>query len=227
MVKPFEDASVVGVQGAYRSSQTEWMARFSQIEIEDRYRRMSRSESIDFIGTYAAAYRRDVFFRHGLFDTRFVMASGEDADFSFRLAGRGMRMVFQPEAIVYHRHPTTLSRYLRQKYWRAYWRNLIYRKHFSKVWKDSYTPFSLKVQTIFGLIFPFSFLGLCVGFPWNTLPLIMAAGIFIASLPFTFYVGKKDPSMVLWIPMILLLRTVVLSAGTAHGAIKGLWLKGD
>jgi glycosyltransferase involved in cell wall biosynthesis len=227
MTAPFEDPAVVGVQGAYRCDQTEWVARFSQLEIEERYSRMKRAQTIDFIGTYAAAYRRNVFNEQGRFDTRFTMASGEDADFSFRLANQGLRLVFNPEAIVYHKHPPTLGHYLRQKYWRAYWRNLIYRRHISKMWKDSYTPNALKIQTLLGLVFPFSLIGLFLPSPWDWLPLIVLAGIVLLSAPFTWWVARHNTRIAIGTPFLLVLRTFVLSAGTAHGFIKGLWVRRD
>ncbi|MCG3199607.1 MAG: hypothetical protein GHCLOJNM_04131 [bacterium] len=227
MLAPFEDPGVVGVQGAYRCDQEEWIARFSQLEIEERYRRMLRADSIDFIGTYAAAYRRTVFQEQGAFDTRFPMASGEDADFSFRLSDRGLRMVFNPEAVVYHVHPTTLGKYLRQKYWRAYWRNLIYRRHLSKMWKDSYTPNTLKLQTLLGLVFPASLAGLFVGLPWSFAPVLTLLAILLLSVPFTCWVARHSLPLALVTPLVLFLRTFVLAAGTAHGAIKGLWVKKD
>ncbi|MBC8228413.1 glycosyltransferase family 2 protein, partial [bacterium] len=37
MLKPFNDTEVVGVQGAYKTKQKEVVARFAQIEIEERY----------------------------------------------------------------------------------------------------------------------------------------------------------------------------------------------
>lgn len=227
MVLPFQDPAVVGAQGAYQCDQPEWIARFSQLEIEERYARMTREDGIDFIGTYAAAYRREVFNEQGRFDTRFTMASGEDADFSFRLADQGLRMVFQPDAVVYHKHPETVSRYLKQKYWRAYWRNLIYRRHPAKMWKDSYTPTTLKFQTVLGLLFPFSLFGLVAGGSWSLLPLAVLGAIFVCSLPFTLWVFKKDAGIGMRTPFLLFLRTFALSAGTAHGFVRGLWVRGD
>jgi cellulose synthase/poly-beta-1,6-N-acetylglucosamine synthase-like glycosyltransferase len=227
MADPFSDPRVVGVQGAYRCNQKEWIARFSQLEIEERYSRMRRTQTIDFIGTYAAAYRRDVFNEQGCFDTRFTMASGEDADFSFRLASRGLRLVFEPSAVVYHRHPTTLGRYLRQKYWRAYWRNLIYRRHFAKMWKDSYTPHTLKLQTGLGLVFPVSLAGIPFGPPWNLAPLVVLAAVVLLSLPFTLWTFRKNVSVACGAPFVLFLRTFALAAGAAHGFVRGLWVRKD
>src|SRR3989338_3559313 len=49
MVMPFNDEKVAGVQGAYRTKQRSLIARFVQIEIEDRYRKMLSSKAIDWI----------------------------------------------------------------------------------------------------------------------------------------------------------------------------------
>lgn len=227
MVKAFDDPQVVGVQGAYRCDQPELIAQFCQLEIEDRYNRMKQAEHIDFIGTYAAAYRRTVFFQQGSFDTRYPMASGEDADFSFRLASRGYCMVFRPEAVVCHRHPTSLPAYLRQKYWRAYWRNLIYRHHFSKMWKDSYTPQTLKLQTVLGILFPLSTIGWLVGGWWAWVPLVVLIGILVLCMPFTLWTMRRSLMIGLVTPLLLFLRTIVFALGTIHGVAKGLWMRVD
>ncbi len=225
MTAPFADPAVVGVQGAYRCTQKEWIARFSQLEIEDRYERMKKSASVDFIGTYSAAYRRSIFTANGGFDSRFPMASGEDADFSFRLASLGLRLVFEPGAVVIHAHPNTLRRYLRQKYWRAYWRNLIYRRYFSKIWRDSYTPNTLKVQTGLGVFFPISLAALAFPSPVSLLPGVILVGILLLTVPFTLWAAKRSPSIAVGAPLILLLRTFALAAGAVHGFVKGLWVK--
>ncbi|MCA9449876.1 MAG: glycosyltransferase, partial [Candidatus Omnitrophica bacterium] len=228
MLEPFaRDGSVIGVQGAYLSNQTAAMARFGQIEIEDRYRRMKKTPYIDFIGTYAAGYRKEVFFENGKFDDRFPIASGEDADLSFRLASKNLRMVFQPDAVVYHRHPDSLFRYLKVKFWRAYWRNLLYRRHSSRMFKDSYTPQALKFQTLLGLLFPLSFLGYFVVPMWYLAPIILVVLILLFSLPFTLWVMRRDLLLGLATPLILFLRTFAFAAGAARGLLKGLWLNED
>src|SRR5215212_4972938 len=51
---------VVGVKGAYRTRQRALVARFVQLEYQDKYDRMAREPQIDFIDTYAAGYRRDI-----------------------------------------------------------------------------------------------------------------------------------------------------------------------
>ena len=57
-----------------------------------------RRTQIDFIDTYSAGYRREIFLENGGFDPIFTTASVEDQEFSFRLAQKGYRLVFVPGA---------------------------------------------------------------------------------------------------------------------------------
>jgi glycosyltransferase involved in cell wall biosynthesis len=75
MAAPFADPDVAGAKGVYQTAQMEPVARFVQVEYEDRYDRMRGQSHIDFIDTYAAAYRRDIFLEAGGFDTTFRTAS--------------------------------------------------------------------------------------------------------------------------------------------------------
>ena len=78
MLEPFEDPDVVGTKGVYRTRQKSLVARFVQIEYEDKYRLMARLPDIDFIDTYSAAFRRNRFLEMGGYDTSFPLACAED-----------------------------------------------------------------------------------------------------------------------------------------------------
>ena len=145
MLKPFEtDPAVVGVKGAYLSRQSEVVARFTQLEVEERYDRMAQQPQINFIDTYAAGYRRDVFLANGGFDTS--LPEVEDQDLSYRLAAKGYRMVFAPHARVYHRHATEASHYFRRKFAIGKWRAMLMHRHPERIVTDSRTPPTLKLQ---------------------------------------------------------------------------------
>ncbi len=124
MLEPFQDPEVIGVKGVYRTRQKSVVARFVQIEYEDRYRLMAGLPCIDFIDTYSAAFRRDRFLEMNGYDTSFPVACAEDIELSYRMSARGWKMKFVPGAIVYHTHPDTLWRYLKKKYKFAFWRVL-------------------------------------------------------------------------------------------------------
>ena len=227
MLKPFNDAEVVGVQGAYKTRQKEVVARFAQIEIEERYWKMSRNERVDFIGSYSAAYRKKEFEEHGGFDTRFPIASGEDADLSYTMSNAGHKLVFNPNAIVYHQHPQTLKKYFRQKFGRAYWRNLLYKKNMGKMIKDSYTPQLLKIQM--GLLSLVAFL-LLIG-ALTTSRLVLGIGVCgipllgASYIPFMIQAIKKDLFIGLISPFLLTVRSFALLCGLGIGFIKEVWLK--
>lgn len=216
MLKPFSDKKISGVQGAYSTEQNSLIARFAQCEISERYAWMKSFKYIDFIGTYSAAYRKKDFLDAGGFDESFPIASGEDPEFSFRLAERGKKLVFNPDAVVYHAHPNTLKKYLRQKFWRAYWRVRVYKKHPKKVVRESYTPQIIKAQIVLFYLFLISLILLPV---FNTL--LIAAALFIilvlSTLQETLSFCRRDRAAGIIAPVIILLRTVVFSAGLVFG----------
>lgn len=221
LLKPFDEKDVVGVQGAYKTKQREFMARFAQLEIDERYERMRKAKNLDWVGSYSAAYRREIFSGGACYDESFPTASGEDPELSFRLAERGCRLVFQPGAVVYHRHPETLLKYLRSKFYRAYWRVSLYGKHKGKIIRDSYTPQVLKLQIALFYLF---FATLVGGF---FCPPLFFASVFIwgvglaTTLHFSIFVLERDLPVALAAPFIIMFRSAVFGAGLMAGAIKG------
>lgn len=146
MSAPFADPTVAGAKGEYRTRQRELIARFVQQEYQDRYDRMAGRSQIDFVDTYSAAYRRDVFLAAGGFDSTFPTASVEDQEFSFRLTEQGHRLVYVPGAIVYHQHDRDLVQYVRRKYWIGFWKAVVMRRYPAKLVRDAHTPQTLKAQ---------------------------------------------------------------------------------
>jgi GT2 family glycosyltransferase len=191
MTAPFyRDARVVGVKGVYRTRQSELAARFVQLEYQDKYDKMRGTETIDFIDTYSAGYRRNVFLEFGGFDCRFPVACAEDVELSFRMAKRGYRMVFAEGAHVYHRHPSTWQDYVRKKYKFAYWRAVAARLHPSKALKDSHTPIAQRLQL---LLVPAGLL-MCAGIPLSPVfGWVGVGGLFVASLSMMPFIYKSMP----------------------------------
>ena len=218
MAKPFKDPGIAGVQGAYKTAQTSLIGRFSQIEIEDRYERLKNQESIDWVGTYSAAYRRGVLGKG--FDESFPTASGEDPELSFRVAKEN-KIVFNPDAIVFHTHTDTLGKYLKTKFFRAYWRVPLYKKHKGKIAKDSYTPQLLKAQI--GLFYLF-FISLIVSVflePVFLLSVLLYIIFVLATIPFSASVFKKNKGLGIAAVGILQLRSIVFGLGMAEGLVRG------
>ncbi len=223
ILRPFADAGVTGVQGAYRTRQQGITPRFAQAEFEDRYAFASRFPCLDLVATYAAAFRRDVFLATGGFDEAFPVANNEDTEFSYRLHQAGHRLVFAPGAVVFHRHPPTLRRYLRIKFWRAYWRLAACRRHPAKAVRDCYTPGVVRLQTALGGLCG---LGLAMA-PFSPVGAAVAgaatAGILASSVPFAVFAGKRDPVVGLAAPGIVLLRSLAFAAGAVFALADGAW----
>jgi cellulose synthase/poly-beta-1,6-N-acetylglucosamine synthase-like glycosyltransferase len=220
MSAPFEDDRVAGVKGAYYSQQTQLVARFVQLEYEDKYDRMKQEPNIDFIDTYSAGYRKDVFLANGGFDNTYPTSCVEDQEFSFRLAKKGHKMVFVPEARVFHmKHAETLGEFIRKKSKIGYWKVRVHTRHPDKIVRDSHTPPELKLQIL--LVF-FILVSIILSLRFSFfLPLSFLLGlIFLAStLPFTIKAWKKDRQAAVISPILLLVRAAALGTGFGLGLI--------
>ncbi len=217
MTAPFADAEVVGVKGAYRSRQTAAMARFVQQEYEDRYDRMARFPQIDFIDTYSAAYRRQVFLDNGGFDAIFATASVEDQEFSFRLAQKGYKMIFAPDARVEHLHNETLRAYARRKFYIGYYKALLAQWLPERLLGDTHTPPVLKMQLLL-LALSLGLMAPALLWTWaRPLPLLGLIAFYLSALPFLAKIGRRAPAILLPALLYLPLRALALGAGFAAG----------
>jgi len=219
LTAPFSSPDIVAAKGAYRTDQRSHVARFVQQEYESKYARLAQQRFIDFIDTYSAAYRRDVFLENGGFDTAFPVPSVEDQEFSFRLARKGYRMVFVPRAIVFHQHDQNWVEYAKRKYNIGYWKAFMLRWLPEKFLSDSHTPASLRWQI--GLLGAAGILAL-LGLIWP-LPGWIALGslilFYLSGLPLFQQIHRND-SGVLWMaPILLILRAFALGAGLLAGFV--------
>jgi glycosyltransferase involved in cell wall biosynthesis len=217
MVAPFADAEVAGVKGAYCTRQRSLVARFAQAEYEEKYRRLARMEQIDFVDTYAAAYRRDLFWALGGFDPHFLL--DEDQEFSFRVAKTGAKLVFAPDALVYHHHQETAWGYARRKLGLGRWKVEVHARYPAKALRDSYTPWSQKIQIA---LVPLT-LALVVGAARGRLYRRAAAGLaslgLVTTLPLAYTARRQGWAVAAVSPFLALVRAVALALGLARGLL--------
>jgi glycosyltransferase involved in cell wall biosynthesis len=219
MLAPFHDPDVVGAKGVYRTHQKSIVARFVQVEYEDKYRLMKGLTSIDFIDTYSAGFVRERFLEMTGYDTSFPVACAEDVELSYRMSARGWTMKFAPSAIVFHTHPDTLSRYLKKKYKFAFWRVLAVRKNPSKGVKDSHTPQMMKLQLLFA---PALLLAIVLDVtvrPTVPFTALVLVGFLLSTVPFALRAFAKDPVVGLLSPFLLAARACAQVAGVLAGLI--------
>ncbi|MEW6600142.1 MAG: glycosyltransferase [Nitrospirota bacterium] len=220
MLRPFHaNRDVVGVKGAYKTRQKEITARFVQLEYEDKYSYMLRDKFIDFIDTYSAGFIKDIFLEMKGYDTSFPVACAEDVELSYRMSNKGHKMVFNPDAVVYHTHPDSLPGYLKKKYKFAYWRMLALKKNPDKALKDSHTPQTMKIQLLFPpLIIASSIAAVLSGFFLFAALLLMTV-FLMTTLSFTLKALKKDALVGLLSPALLFLRASAQFSGVLAGML--------
>lgn len=236
MLKPFDDPNVIGAKGVYLTQQKELLARFAQKEFEERYRVLAQHKYIDFVDSYSAAFRKKEFLNVGGFDTQFSVANNEDVELSYKLAGKGYKMVFVPDAVVYHTHSSNFFSYLRVKFSRAYWRMLVYKRFPNKVMRDTYTPLTLKIEFFLTLFMFISFLGMvaksiAISYPhthlaqvildmyFGTATVIFLGSLFLCTFPLSLRIMKEDLAVGTVAPFILIGRSIVFVLGTISGIL--------
>ncbi len=223
--RPFADPDVIGCKGTYATRQRQLVARFVQLEYEDKYDRLRPQATIDFIDTYSCAYRRAVLLANGGFDEsiRYV----EDQELSFRLAARGYKMVFQEAAVVDHLHSATLPAYLRKKANIGLWKMRIIRRFPDRAVRDSHTPQVIKVQMGLAGLLLAALAAAAVGMLisrtaaiWLLTGAAALALLFLATtLPFARKAWGKDRAVALVAPGLLFGRAVALGWGTLRGIL--------
>ena len=218
LTAPLVNKSVVGVKGAYESLDNGWMARFIQLEHEMKYERLQGRPAIDFVDMYSAAYRRQVLLANDGFDERFGRL--EEQELSYRLAGRGYRLVFQREALVRHQHDTAIWAYASWKATVGYWKAQVNRHHPDRAVSDSYTPQTLRLQigslfvaVLSALLLPFN--------QYFLIGILVAMIMFVATMiPFISFAWPKDRSVAVIAVPLLAVRALALATGYAWGILR-------
>ena len=218
LARALDAGGASGAKGVYRTRQTSAVARFVQQEYQDRYDRMSAQPAIDFVDTYSAAYRREVFEAAGGFDPALIV--NEDQDLSFRLASQDKHLVFAPQAVVYHRHVTSAWKYLRRKFLIGYWKARVLQRHPDKALRDSHTPQVIKFQIgALGLALPLSLAALFAPGLFSPALLLWLA-LLLSMLPFLAKIARRDPAIVPIAPALIGLRALGLGLGLLAGLLR-------
>lgn len=117
LVRAFADERVGGVEGeTVDYLPTTRVERYIARRRPFSYEARRFNPLAPFVITANVAFRRDVFDRIGLFDTRFAGAGGEDIDFTWRFVGETeLALRHSPRAIVFHRNRATAWPYFQQQ----------------------------------------------------------------------------------------------------------------
>jgi lipopolysaccharide/colanic/teichoic acid biosynthesis glycosyltransferase/glycosyltransferase involved in cell wall biosynthesis len=218
LTHPFDEPEIVGVKGAYRTHQTDLVPRFVQLEYEYKDARMRDLPSIDFIDTFSAAYRKDVFMQNNGFDESFKHPAVEDIEFSFRLARKGYHMAFEPDATVFHQHDRNLAEYLHRKYKIGFWGAHMLHWTAEKLISDARTAFTQRLEivllAILLVILPF----IAIWPFYASLALLAALAFFLLiTSPFQAFIAKRDPQVLSIATGMLIARAGALGVGLLKG----------
>lgn len=139
-------------------------------ELSNRYARLPKE--VNRLATMNLLLKKKVLEEMGGFDEK--LPTQYDTDLGYRITNAGYKIIFDPSALCYHFHRSTLSRYFMQqyKYGQNTWK--LYRKHPSLTKGDPITDWGMNIQPILlialvaslivSLIQPFILMGLVLFF---------------------------------------------------------------
>jgi glycosyltransferase involved in cell wall biosynthesis len=216
MVRPLT-GDVAGCNSGYQTKNSESIvARYVGYEIARRHERLNKN-NIDTVGSYSASFIKEIFLQAGGFDAGYRTASGEDFDLSFNIHKLGYRLVFTDKTFVFHYHPDTLYKFLKQQFYRGYWRVPLYTMNKEKIYRgDSYTGFEPQIQLILSL--------LCVlAIPLTVLNvwfLLIPLLLFISNLPLGIWTFNRERAFFIIAPVIACMRSLAGTFGALYYFIR-------
>lgn len=218
IIAHYNDATIGAVGGSYGiANPGQLLADCVYQEIIARHRRMPCSPRA--LGSYNLSVRRDILVRVNGFDESYRMASGEDNDLSYNIRKAGFQLVFEPQALVSHYHPSRLNSYLRSQFWHGFWRVRLYRAHPDMSGGDDYSGVVDYLQPVIAL--------LVIGMlPWwwlsfvRTISAILLCLEMVLPLPIFWAVYRRSRRMrhAFLIP-VTFLRSFSRGLGMAFGIV--------
>jgi len=224
LVAGFSTPEVGGVGGHIRTWNTaNPLARCIGYELEGRYSKMP--ENILRISTSNLAVRREVLMRVGGIDEN--LPTGYDAKLGLDINALGLRLRFNPRAIVYHYHRPTLREYYGQQKTYALHDVRLYTKGFPAR-ADNVTSLYMLLELVGWLLVPALGIGAAASAALQIAPvkfiafysLVVLVGILLAGLATRgTYVAltKKDPYALLYYPAMLATRSFAWIVGGLQG----------
>ncbi len=186
------------------------LARCIHREILFRHRRMPDFPRV--FGSYNVAIRKDIFMRIGGFDPSYREASGEDNDLSYEILRAGRKIAFERKALVDHRHPERLGRYLREQFRHGFWRARMYLRHPRMSGGDDYTFWKDIVEV------PLAFFAVPAIFGSGPVFGVVLSILLTLELFFSIRIGGP-PLEILFYAGVMTLRAFSRAAGFLAGSI--------
>jgi len=212
--------AIVGCNCGYKVRNTDSLiARYVDYEIARRHEKMI-GKNMDTMGSYSASFLKSVFTKVGGFDTGYASANAEDFDLAFNLRRMGYSLLFTGETLVYHYHPTTLGKYLKQQYGRGYWRVRLYLRNRDRIMTgDDYTGHEAQLQFILSNCALLSLPLMLV----STYSVAIGFGmLLISNLPVGLWAFRREKKFLLIAPVLASLRSLAGTIGAYAYAIQSI-----
>jgi glycosyltransferase involved in cell wall biosynthesis len=210
MIRPL-GGNVVGSNCGYKVLNAQYLiARYIDYEIAYRHKKL-KNKKINTVGTYSACILKQVFEEIGGFDTTYKSASGEDFDLAFAISKLNYEIVFTDRTFVYHYHPDSMKKFLKQQYGRGYWRFWMYIKHKDRILTgDSYTGMEAQVQFLLSNVFFLSVILILI----NPIMVLIGSGLLVLSnIPLGIWIFKTEKKFIFYGPLISSVRSIVGTLG--------------
>ncbi len=112
IIEPFEKKDIGAVGGAILPfNENNIFSQYLGVSLFLRYPRYGKKREIRGFPSCNLAVQKEMI-RRG-FDTATFSTYGEDKDICYHILEKGFKVIFQPDAIVYHRHPESLRELIR------------------------------------------------------------------------------------------------------------------
>jgi len=210
-VEQLEDPKVAGATGVILTANSnKLIPRIIGYELQDRYEKMPRE--IKRAATMHIVYRKSVIEKIGGFNEQ--LKTGYDAEIGHRINNAGYKIIFVPEAKVWHNHRESLLAFFRQQYEYGKFAIIRYFKLPKMLKGDNVSSFWMISQPLFYAASLLLFVvWLFYKFPWYLIlaPIIVLLIVYIFSA-IRLSVKYKDPSAIFAF-VVYFLRPVGWSLG--------------
>jgi len=228
LYEAMEEKGAAAARGAYRNKSRRLVARFVQMDFEYRQAMLANSRAVDLLDTACTLIRRDVFFSVGGFNPSIRVCG--DVAISYELSQKGYKLLFAPEAVVYHQHSDNILAYLRNKCRKGIWRSRVFRLYPNKLMRDSYTPQSLKLQCMSAMALIFLSLSIPILSHKELILyalLISTISFLLSSAPFMVFAFRRDRTIGALSFFFLFVRALSLMYGFIFSLFDFSWKKDE
>jgi len=224
IVKHFEDPSVGGVGGTYKTENTgSILATYIGEDIRFRHDRLGKE--IEATGTFSAAFRKKLLERVCGFDETYKKATAEDFDLCFAIRKTGHKIIYEPEAIVGHYHKERFFKYIKTQFWYSVWRVYLYNKYRDMAKGDQYTPLTTLIQIPLTLLFLVSLVPSFFIEKVYIIPIVFICILMALTMPFIRYEIRKNPLIAVIGVFMQVIRNIVWTVGFVCGLVNLVWIK--